>query len=114
MRPVTEGLVCGSAATAESHAIPQFVSLAIGANERYPSAHPQRAAAILRRVLHHSDRVRKFWFNWLASFFVDRNQTASGAASDLTDKVRACLFIAGSFHLVPNSTVRIAKTRECA
>ena len=113
MCSVTEGFVFGSAATAESHAIPQFVGLAIGANERYPSAHPQRAAAILRRVLHHSDRLRKLWFNWLASLFVYRNQTARGAASYLTYKLRTYSFIVGFFYLVPNLTVWIAKACEC-
>jgi hypothetical protein len=112
MRSVTEGFVFGSAATAEGHAIPQFVGLAIGANERYSSAHPQRAAAILRRVLHHSNRVRKLWFNWLTGLFVYRNQTASGTASYLMYELRTCSFIAGSFYLVPNSAVRIAITRE--
>src|ERR1035441_5417985 len=113
MCPVTEGLVFGSAATAESHAIPQFVGLAIGTNERYPTAHPQRAAAIPRRVLHHSDRVRKLWFNWLAGLYVYRNQTTRGAASYLTYKFRTHLFIVGSFYLVPNLTVWISKACGC-
>src|SRR5664280_860157 len=113
MCPVTEGFVLGSAATAESHAIPQFVGFAIGTKERDPSAHPQRAAAILRRVLHHSDRVRKLWFNSLASLFVYRNQTTRGAASYLMYKLRTYSFVVGSFHLVPNSPVRIAKACGC-
>src|ERR1035437_1941813 len=108
MCPVTEGFVFGSATTAERHAIPQFVGLTIGTNERNPSARPQRAATILRRILHHSDRVRKLWLNSLASLFVYRNQTTSGAASYLMYKLRTDLFVVGSFHLGPNSTVRIA------
>jgi hypothetical protein len=113
MCPVTERFVFGSTATAQSYAIPHFVGLAIGTNERYPSAHPQWAAAILRRVLHHSDRLLKLWFNWLASLLVYRNQTTRGAASHLTYKLRTDSFIVGSFYLVPNLTVRIAKAGEC-
>ena len=114
MGTVTEGFVFRSAAPAKSHAIPQFVSLAVGANERYPAAYPQRAAAILGWVLDHSDRLRKLWLNWFTRFLVHRDQTTRRAASHLPYKLLAYSFILTSFYLVPNLAVRIAKTRKCA
>jgi hypothetical protein len=51
MSTVTERFVLGPAAAAQGHAIASFVGVAIGADERDAPAHPQRTAALLRRIL---------------------------------------------------------------
>ena len=50
VRSVAERFVLGSFAAAQGHVIANFVGLVIGANKRDSSAHPQRAAASLRRI----------------------------------------------------------------
>src|SRR5215472_16098673 len=57
VRAVAEGLVFGSAAAAERHAVAHFVREAIGPHQRYPTAQPQRPAHLLRRILGHTDRL---------------------------------------------------------
>src|SRR6516162_11642960 len=59
VRAVAEGLVGGSAAAAERHAIAHFVREAVGGDDRYAAAHPQRPAHVLRRILDHPDGSRQ-------------------------------------------------------
>src|SRR5215472_5423669 len=111
MRAIAEGLVGGSAAAAERHAVANFVREAVGGDHRYPTAHPQRPADALRRILGHADGFRQLRLERRVTAAFEGHEPAGGAVADLANEIGAHLRVLGALHLVPHLAVRIAEAR---
>src|SRR5208282_1885933 len=83
---VAERLVPGLAAAAERDAVAQLVGKAVPGDHGDSAAQPERAAALLRRVLDQADRDRQFRLQGLPRRLVPSHQAAGRAVCHLPDE----------------------------
>lgn len=110
VRSIAEGLVLGSATTAQRHAVAEFVGVSIGTGERDASADPQGTTTSPDRIFDNSDRLRQSRLEGLTGFFVKSDQSASRAHAYLLNELRTHIGIIGLTDLVPDTVVGIAKS----
>jgi hypothetical protein len=111
MRAVAERLVLRRSAAANGHVVASFILMTIRRGQRHAAAQPDRAAAVLRRILDQSDRERRIRFDGLARSLVEGKQPPGRAIVDLAQEHRPHVGIVGARDLRPDLAVRVAKAR---
>src|SRR6185369_4257343 len=110
VRAVAEGLVARRSAPAERHAVADLVRPAVRADDGDPSADPDRAADLLRGVLHEADRRRQLRLDGL-SVLVSHDETSRGTARRLVlGGLRRAIAVA-DLDEAPDSAEPVAEAR---
>ena len=111
---VAKRFVIRPTASAKGHSISTFVGTAIGGDDWNTSPYPQRSAAPFFGILNDPNGFNQTRLYLFPVRFFNCDQSARRTISNLTNKIGSNLRFISMFHLVPHSSMRIAKARESA